>query len=118
MVKRSIMALLVPPIAVCRYGCAGCCAAPIGVFWIAGIISIIYAFFGGPAGVEGVSLGTLTLGATLWGIAAVWAENVIKGVEADEKDPKCEASASTVCRIVRPRSDESDPMDEVKKFQS
>lgn len=118
MVKRSILALLVPPVAVCRYGCAGCCAAPIGVFWLAGIISIIYAFFGGPAQLQGVSMGTLTLGAVLWGIAAIWAENVIKGVEQDENDPKCDSRASSVCRIVKPRLDESDPLDEVKKFQS
>ncbi len=114
--KRSILALAVPPLAVCRYGCAGCCAAPIGVFWLAGIISIIYAFFGGPTGVEGISLGTLALGLVLWAIATIWAENVIKGVSADEKDKKCEAKESTVCRLVQPKLDDSDPMEEVKKF--
>ena len=118
MVKRSILALLVPPIAVCRYGCAGCCAAPIAVFWIAGIISIIYAFFGGPVATEGISLGTLALGAALWGIASIWAETVIKSVEQDENDPECETRNSTVCRMVRPRADEHDPMEDVKKFQS
>lgn len=114
--KRSILALLVPPVAVCRYGCAGCCAAPIGVFWITGIVSIIYAFYGGPLGSEGISLGTLTLGAVLWGIAAIWAENVIRKVDEDSSDSRCESRSSTVCRLVQPRIDESDPMDEVKKF--
>lgn len=118
MVKRSILALLAPPVAVCRYGCAGCCAAPIAVFWIAGIISIIYAFFGGPVVSEGISLGTLALGAALWGIASIWAETVIKSVEQDESDPECETRSSTVCRMVRPRADEHDPMEDVKKFQS
>ncbi|MFP3873882.1 MAG: hypothetical protein ACLFV1_05450 [Thiohalophilus sp.] len=116
--KRSAFALIAPPVAVCRYGCAGCCAAPITVFWIAGIISIIYAFFGGPLATEGISLGTLALGAALWGIAAIWAETVIKNVEEDANDPECETRTSTVCRMVRPRADDSDPMDEVKKFQS
>ena len=83
--RRSILALAVPPLAVCRYGCAGCCAAPISVFWVAGIISIIYAFFGGPTGAAGISLGTLALGVILWSIATIWAENVIKGVTEDEK---------------------------------
>lgn len=115
--KRSIQALFVPPVAVCRYGCAGCCAAPISVFWITGMVSIIYAFFGGPTGTEGLSLGTLTLGATLWGIAAIWAENVIRGVEADESSANCKNKTSSVCRIVKPKLDESDPMEEVKKFQ-
>ncbi len=116
--KRSILALLTPPVAVCRYGCASCCAAPITVFWITGIVGIIYAFFGGPVATEGVSLGTLALGAALWGIAAIWAETVIKNVEQDENDPECVTRSSTVCRIVRPRTDDSDPLDEVKKFQS
>ena len=115
--KRSIQALFVPPVAVCRYGCAGCCAAPIAVFWIAGIVSVIYAFFGGPAGLEGVSMGTLTLGAILWGIAAIWAENVIKGVADDQESGSCENKSSNVCRLVKPKLDETDPMDEVKKFQ-
>ena len=114
--KRSILALAVPPIAVCRYGCAGCCAAPIGVFWLAGIISIIYAFFGGPAGEAGISLGTLALGLILWIIATIWAENVIKGVAEDEKDTQCESKVSNVCRLVQPKIDDSDPMEEVKKF--
>lgn len=115
--KRSIQALFVPPVAVCRYGCAGCCAAPISVFWITGMLSIIYAFFGGPIGSEGVSFGTLALGATLWGIAAIWAENVIRGVEEDESSGDCNTKKSSVCRIVKPKLDESDPMEEVKKFQ-
>lgn len=114
--RRSILAMAVPPLAVCRYGCAGCCAAPIGVFWLAGIISIIYAFFGGPTGEAGISLGTLALGVILWVIATIWAENVIKGVATDETDKKCETNASNVCRMVQPKLDDTDPMEEVKKF--
>ena len=114
--KRSVLGVVIPPLAVCRYGCAGCCAAPIGVFWLAGIISIVYAFFGGPTGSDGISLGTLALGVILWVIAIIWAENVIKGVTEDENDKKCETKASTVCRLVRPKLDDSDPMEEVKKF--
>lgn len=116
--KRSIQALFVPPVAVCRYGCAGCCAAPIAVFWIAGIVSIIYGFLGGPASLEGVSFGTLALGALLWGIAAIWAENVIKGVTDDQESDSCQKNkSSNVCRLVKPKIDETDPMEEVKKFQ-
>lgn len=111
--KRTIQAVITPPIAVCRYGCAGCCAAPIGVFWIAGIVSIIYAFFGGPAELDTISWGTLGLGVVLWTIAAIWAENTIKGVAADE----CENKVSNVCRMVKPKVDESDPLEEIKKFQ-
>ena len=115
--KRQSLALITPPVAVCRYGCAGCCAAPIGVFWIAGMVSIIYAFFGGPAGDEGFSSGTFILGAILWAIAATWANLTIRGIEKDESDPKCDSTESSFCRMVKPRIDDSDPLDEVKKFQ-
>lgn len=112
------MAALTPPLAVCRYGCAGCCAAPIGVFWITGIIGMIYGFMGGPANLEQISWTTVLLGLGLWVISAVWAENTIKGVEADQQDPNCKnKKANSFCRIVKPRLDESDPLDEVKKFQ-
>ncbi len=114
--KRMIQALTVPPLAVCRYGCAGCCAAPIGVFWIAGVVSLIYAFFGGPTGQEGISSGTLMLGIILWAIASLWASNTIRNVDGDND---CKARPEGACKVFRPsdKFDDSDPMDEVKKFQ-
>jgi len=112
------MAALSPPLAVCHYGCAGCCAAPIGVFWVTGIISIVYGIMGGPANLEQISWMTVFLGLVLWIIAAIWAENTLKGVEADQEDPNCKSNmAGNICRIVKPRLDEADPMDEIKKFQ-
>lgn len=113
-VKRRFLALIAPPVAVCRYGCAGCCAAPIGVFWIAGMVSIIYAFFGGPAETEGFSRGTFLLGAILWAIATTWAELTINGIKADDQ---CDKNASSLCRVVKPKLDDSNPLDEIKKFQ-
>jgi len=116
-VKRKLMAALAPPLAVCQYGCAGCCAAPIGVFWVTGIIGIIYGFMGGPTGLEQISWTTSLLGLGLWIIAAVWAETTIRGVEADQEDPNCKTKNSSICRIVKPALDEADPLDEVKKIQ-
>lgn len=112
--KRRVLAIIAPPVAVCRYGCAGCCAAPIGVFWIAGVVSLIYAFFGGPAELESFSAGTFALGAILWIIATVWAELTINGIDADDK---CDSTTSTLCRVVKPKIDDNDPLDEIKKFQ-
>jgi len=114
--KRNLLAVVVPPLAVCRYGCASCCAAPIGVFWLTGIVSIVYGYFGGPLGGAGVSWMTIGLGVALWIIAAVWAIDTIKGVTIDRADPNCQSKVSTLCRIVRPRLDEGDPFDQVKKF--
>lgn len=112
--KRRFLALIAPPVAVCHYGCAGCCAAPIGVFWLAGMVSLVYSFFGGPAGVEGFSIGTFILGAILWVIATVWAELTINGIDADDK---CDPNSSSLCRVVKPTLDDSNPLDEIKKFQ-
>ncbi len=112
--QRRLLAFVAPPVAVCRYGCAGCCAAPIGVFWIAGIISLIYAFFGGPVETDGFSITTFILGVVLWAIATTWAELTINGINADDQ---CNGNASSMCRIVKPKLDDSDPLDEIKKFQ-
>lgn len=112
--KKRFLALIAPPVAVCQHGCAGYCAAPISVFWIAGLVSLIYAFFGGPAGLEGFSSGTFLLGVILWGIATTWAKFTINGIDIDEQ---CDKNVSSICRMVKPELDDSDPMDEVKKFQ-
>jgi len=114
--QRKILALFTPPVAVCHYGCASCCVAPIFVFWLASIGSIIYAFFGGPSGLEGFSWGTLALGIILWAIAVAWAETVIKGVNDDLADTKCEGTKSSFCSIVSSNSPETDPLDEVNKY--
>ena len=114
--KRFVLASIVPPLAVCRYGCAGCCAAPIAVVWLAGIIAIIYGFMGGPADLEGISWGTLGLGAVMWVLAAIWAATVIRGVEDDKADPKCTGNRSTICRMASPHDDEHDPLSDIKNL--
>lgn len=112
--QRTTLSILIPPLAVCRYGCAGCCAAPIGVFWLTGMISIVYGFIGGPADLETTSWTTVSLGIALWVIASVWAMMAIRGV----KDDECQRKRSTVCRMVSPGPDEPDPMDHIKKFSN
>lgn len=112
--QRTTLSVLIPPLAVCRYGCAGCCAAPIGVFWLAGIVSLIYGYFGGPTGLETVSWTTVMLGLGLWVIASVWAFMAIRGV----KDDECKRKRSTLCRMVNSGSDDHDPLDDIKKFSN
>lgn len=110
--KRSALSLLVPPYAVCRYGCAGCCAAPIAVFWLAGITGIIYgAFFGGPLGLQTISWNTVGLGALLWAIAAVWSSVTVHTVD----DDRCAKRTAPICNKIVPRADEQDPFEEVRK---
>lgn len=114
--RRKILAFFAPPLAVCQYGCASCCVAPIFVFWLASIGSVIYAFVGGPAGLSEFSWGTFALGIILWAIAVIWAETVIKGVNDDLEDSQCDGKASSICSIVSSKSNEVDPLDEVNKF--
>jgi hypothetical protein len=110
--KRILLTLLAPPLAVCRFGCAGCCAAPIAVFWLAGMVSIGYGFVGGPANLMGPSWNTVGLGVILWVIASVWTALAIRGSDADS----CSGRTSPVCAgILRDGAEEADPFEEVRK---
>lgn len=109
--KKYLIAVVTPPLAVCRYGCAGCCAAPIGVFWLTGLFSLIYGVMGGPLNAEGISWGTVGLGAALWLIAIGWAYLTLSRVDQESCDSE---RKNPICRII-PSLNESDPMDEIKK---
>lgn len=107
---KTLLTLLTPPLAACRYGCAGCCAAPIGVFWLTGIVSILYgALWGGPA--EGTGWQTVVLGFGLWCIAAVWTALTIRNTDSES----CDEHPSRLCSKILPSADEADPFDEVRK---
>jgi len=108
---RTLMTLFTPPLAACRFGCAGCCAAPIGVFWITGIIGIAYGLAGGPANLLGPSWATVGLGVALWGIAVVWAAVTIHGADEDQ----CAGRSNALCRTILPGAGETDPFDELRK---
>jgi len=108
--KRALLTILTPPFAVCKYGCAGCCAAPIAVFWITGIVGIAYGLVGGPANLMGPSWNTVLLGVTLWGIAVMWTAITIRSAG----DDVCVERNNELCRKILP-SDETDPFDEIRK---
>lgn len=109
--KRAILILVTPPFAACRFGCAGCCAAPIGVFWLTGIVAIVYGAVGGPANLMGPSWNTILLGFGLWAIAAVWAMLTVRGADED----RCARPNSALCHKIIPGDDEQDPFEEVRK---
>ena len=110
--KRALLTLLTPPVAACRFGCAGCCAAPIAVFWLTGIVSIIYGIVGGPGNLLGPSWNTIALGLVLWAIASAWTAITIRSASEE----KCERRSNPLCNnILTTSADESDPFDEVRK---
>ena len=80
---RTLLTLIAPPVAVGHYGCVSCTAAPIGVFWLAGLANIGYGLTDGALdGLLGAG-GLIAAGILLWLIAAIWAQLVIHGVESD-----------------------------------
>lgn len=111
-VKRVALTLLTPPLAVCRFGCARCCAAPIAVFWLSGIGAIIYGLLGGPANLTTISWTTVLLGIGLWAVAAIWAFMVIKTID----DPKCQQPRPPLCAAFNQNNTDSSPLDDVKKY--
>lgn len=109
--KRILTATLAPPVGACRYGCGTNCAAPITVFWLFGLISVVFGLFGGPTGAEGISWPTIGLGLCMWGISAVWTLLTLQGVEAD----RCHGIWSPRDHKVPANAEETDPFEEVKK---
>ena len=81
--KRYLTSVLMPPVGACRYGCGTSCAAPVTVFWLFGVVSVIYGFLGGPTGETGISWYTVGLGFAMWGVSAAWALLTLQGVEED-----------------------------------
>jgi hypothetical protein len=109
--KRALLTVLTPPFAVCKYGCAGCCAAPIAVFWITGMVAMAYGSVGGPSNLMAPSWNTVLLGLALWSIASVWAELTIRGSDSS----RCAEGDSPLCKPMLSQDDEHDPFDEVRK---
>ena len=109
--KSYMTSALFPPVGACRYGCGTNCAAPVTVFWLFGVVSVIYGLLGGPTGEPGISWYTVGLGFAMWGIAAVWTMLTIQGVEAD----RCHDMWSPRDHHVTANEAEADPFDEIKK---
>jgi hypothetical protein len=109
--KSYLTSALMPPVGACRYGCGTNCAAPVTVFWLFGVVSVVYGLFGGPTGATGISWSTIALGFAMWAIAAVWTMLTIQGVEED----RCHGSWSTRDHHVEPDETEKDPFEEIKK---
>ncbi len=103
--------VVVPPLAVYRKGSASMCTAPIAVFWITAIVSLVYGLEGGPLRDGETNWLLLGLGALLWAIAYVWAWLVASAVEEDEHGGVQSSRATQV----DPEAYTSDPMDEIRK---
>lgn len=109
--KRYMTSALLPPVGACRYGCGTSCAAPVTVFWLFGVVSVVYGFLGGPTSEPGISWYTIGLGLAMWAIAAIWTLLTLQPVEED----RCDGIWSPRDHLVEPTESEREPFDEVKK---
>ena len=39
--KKYLTSVAMPPVGACRYGCGTNCAAPVTVFWLFGVVSVV-----------------------------------------------------------------------------
>ncbi len=102
--KRTLLAIIVPPAAVIDHGYAASTAAPIGVFWVCSLASLIY-------GLSAASGASIIIGTLLWMIATSWAWLVLRGVENDLLGRE----GSTRMNLAAPHDlDESDPFSQLR----
>ncbi|MGW8309769.1 MAG: hypothetical protein ACWGNB_01780 [Thiogranum sp.] len=85
--SRLFLSLIAPPVAVCKYGCGDCYAAPVGVFWLAGLCAVGYGLLGGPVSAPHVSLSSILLGLALWGVAVLAATIATRGAGSNLCEP-------------------------------
>jgi hypothetical protein len=109
--QRTALAMIVPPVAVYRFGAASHTAAPIGVFWLASLVSIFYGLTGGVFDLDGLGWPEILLGITMWLIAGFWAQLVIRGVEHDVRRD----TDSTHDQKIQPEVYDNDPLQEVER---
>ncbi len=75
--------IFIPPVAVYGYGRANVTCAPIALFWLTSLISIVYGFLGGVRELTTTSWIEIILGLTLWIIASSWAYLAVKAADID-----------------------------------
>jgi hypothetical protein len=109
--KRAALTLLAPTVAVCRFGCASCYAAPITVLWLAGIVAIVFGFLGGPVSLTVAGWSAVALGLALWGMASLWTAIAIRGSD----EARCDRPDRPVCHTINSDTDESDPRNQIRR---
>lgn len=116
---RHVLGVTLPPVAICRYGCAGRCALPISVFWIGGVAALIYFFFFAQPEHNWLYTGSLLLGIGMIVTSIVWTEMTITRVIRDGCDKPASSSNSLCGGVDSPEIEkETDPMEEVQRARN
>ena len=115
---KTLLTILFPPYAVCRYGCISACALPIASFWIGGLFLLgYYVTEGHQIANDVIRLGSLLVGLSLIGLAIVWAQSTIARVtqrncRGEQRGILCQAVSPA--RKTSPNEDD-DPLAEVER---
>ena len=80
----SLKCILAPPLVAARYTCGTSCIAPVSVIWLAGFVSILFGFLGGPTGQAGISWASILFGIALWITSGCWTLIVTRGGDSCE----------------------------------
>ena len=81
--KKYLTLVVSPPMGAFQYGCGTSCAAPVTVFWLFGLVSIVFGLFGGPTGEPSICWKTILLGLIMWAISAAWTLLTTRGAASD-----------------------------------
>ncbi len=115
---KTLLTILFPPYAVCRYGCISTCALPIASFWLGGLFLLgYYVTEGHQITNDVIRLGSLLVGLSLIGLSILWAQTTIARVR--ERNCK-DGQRGILCQAVSPArktspDDYDDPLAEVER---
>ena len=113
---RHILGVAIPPIAICRYGCAGCCALPITIFWVGGVAALIYFFFYAQPEHSWLYNGSLLLGLGMIALSIVWTEMTItRVIRTGCNKPKSTKKSFCGGLAGGIEEEEIDPLEEVRR---
>ncbi len=116
---KTLLTIIFPPYAVCRFGCINSCALPVLGLWVGGLSLLAYYFVAGQETANDViRLGSLLGGLGLIGISVVWAQTAINRFRQGD----CSGGKRGVlCQTIPPAtqsSEEKDPLEEVERARN
>ncbi len=116
---KTLLTIVFPPYAVCRFGCINSCALPVAGLWVGGLCLLAYHFTGGrEMPNEIIRLGSLLGGLGLIGIAIVWAQTTINRFRQGDCSGR---RRGILCRTIPPATDadaDDDPLAEVERARN
>ena len=115
---KTLLIILFPPYAVCRYGCINSCALPIAGLWLGGIFLLGYHVIEGRLFAnELIRTGSLAAGLGLIGLSIAWTQTTISRVTQGNHTG---GGRGLLCRVIpsdggSSPDEDDDPLAEVER---